>query len=189
MTYQPLLDGFEEVFHHPATEPHQDLLQFPQIDTDVLRYHGKQFGRAGELLVESVLLSVGVQSVGVAEHLPFDYVVFLDQGVLRVQVKTATRPRANCFNFNVSHGYHRSPGGVRGYAENDYDLLALVCLSENVVKFTADRRRSQIIGIEEIEGLRRRPGSSFESALTGLGVDQMAPAAAGPLPFCYQGGA
>ncbi|MEQ5828861.1 hypothetical protein J3456_15970 [Sulfitobacter sp. NFXS29] len=185
MTHQPLLAGFEEVFHAPLSEPPQDLLQFPQIDTDALRYHGKQFGRAGELLVESVLLSVGVQSVSVAEHLPFDCLVFLSQGVLRVQVKTATRPRANCFNFNISRGYHRSPGGVRGYAEDDYDLLALVCLSENVVKFTADRRRSQIIGIDEIEVLRRRPGSSFESALADLGVDQMAPAPVGPVPFCY----
>jgi hypothetical protein len=189
MTHQPTLVGFEEVFHAPLSEPHQDLLQFPQIDTDALRCHGKQYGRAGELLVESVLLSVGVQSVGVAEHLPFDCVVFLRQGVLRVQVKTATRPRANCFNFNISHGYHRSPGGVRRYAENDYDLLALVCLSENVVKFTADRRRSQTIGVEEVEKLRRRPGASFEAALSEVGVDQMAPAPAGPLPFCYQGGA
>ncbi|UWR35623.1 hypothetical protein K3759_19630 (plasmid) [Sulfitobacter sp. W027] len=185
MTYQPTLVGFEEVFRAPSSAAQQDLLQFPKIDTETLRYHGKQFGRAGELLVESVLLSLGLQSVNVAEHAPFDCVVFLTQGVLRVQVKTAIRPRANCFNFNISHGYHRSPGGVRRYAENDYDLLALVCLSENVVKFTADRRRSQIIGIEEIEGLRRRPGSSFESALADLGVDQMAPAPVGPVPFCY----
>lgn len=185
MTHQPTLVGFEEVFHHPATEPHQNLLQFPKIDTETLRSNGKQYGRAGELLVESVLLSVGVQSVSVAEHLPFDCVVFLSQGVLRVQVKTATRPRANCFHFNVSHGYHRSPGGVRRYAENDYDLLALVCLSENVVKFTADRRRSQAIGVEEVERLRRRPGASFETALSELGVDQQAPAPAGPIPFCY----
>ena len=185
MTYQPLLDGFEEVFHAPLSEPHHDLLQFPKLDAETLRYHGKQFGRAGELLVESVLLSVGVQSVGVAEHLPFDCVVFLSQGVLRVQVKTATRPRANCFNFNISRGYHRSPAGVRRYSDGDYDLLALVCLSENVVKVSADRQRSQLVGIEEIEGLRRRPGSSFESALADLGVDQMAPAPVGPVPFCY----
>lgn len=185
MTYQPLLDGFEEVFHAPATEPYQDLLQFPKVDTETLRCHGKQFGRAGELLVESVFLSLGLHCVGVAEHLPFDCVVFLDQGVLRVQVKTATRQRANCFNFNISHGYHRSPTGVRRYSQNDYDLLALVCLSENVVKFTADRRRSQVVGIEEIERLRRQPGASFVAALAALGVDQMAPAPAGPVPFCY----
>lgn len=185
MTHQPLLAGLEDVFRHPSTARHADLLQFPQIDTDTLRHHGKEFGRAGELLVESVLLSLGVQSVSVAEHSPFDCVVFLKQGVLRVQVKTATRPRAGCFNFNVSRGYHRSPHGVRRYSESDFDLLALVCLSENVVKFTADRRRSQTIGIEEVESLRRRPGLSFEAALSDLGVDQMAPASAGLMPFCY----
>lgn len=185
MTHQPLLDGFEEVFHAPSSAPHHDLLQFPKLDAETLRYHGKKFGRAGELLVESVFLSLGVHSVGVAEHLPFDCVVFLEQGVLRVQVKTATRQRAGCFNFNVSRGYHRSPGGVRGYAENDYDLLALVCLSENVVKFSADRRRAQVVGIEEVERLRRQPGASFVAALSALGVDQMAPAPAGPVPFCY----
>ncbi|WP_339638982.1 hypothetical protein [uncultured Sulfitobacter sp.] len=185
MTYQPLLVGFEDVFDAPSIEPHHDLFQFPEIDAETLRSNGKQYGRAGELLVESVLLSVGVQSVGVAEHLPFDCVVFLSQGVLRVQVKTATRPRANCFNFNISRGYHRSPAGVRRYSDGDYDLLALVCLSENVVKFSADRQRSQLVGIEEIERLRRRPGASFEAALSELGVDQMTPAPAGPLPFCY----
>ncbi|UWR35252.1 hypothetical protein K3759_17475 (plasmid) [Sulfitobacter sp. W027] len=185
MTHQPTLVGFEEVFHAPSSEPHHDLLQFPKLDAETLRYHGKQFGRAGELLVESVLLSLGLQSVNVAEHAPFDCVVFLTQGVLRVQVKTAIRPRANCFNFNISHGYHRSPAGVRRYSQNDYDLLALVCLSENVVKFTADRRRSQTIGVEEVEKLRRRPGASFEAALSEVGVDQMAPAPTGPMPFCY----
>ena len=185
MTHQPLLSGFEELVHPSSAPLQQDLLQFPEIDPDTRRFHGKQFGRAGELLVESVLLSLGVQSVGVAEHLPFDCVVFLGQGVLRVQVKTATRPRSGRFNFNVSRGYHRSPAGVRRYSENDFDLLALVCLSENVVKFSADRRRSQTIGVEEIAGLRRRPGASFENALSDLEVDQMGPAPAGPLPSCY----
>jgi hypothetical protein len=58
-------------------------------------------------------------------------------------------------------------------------------LSENVVKFTADRRRSQSIGVEEIAALRRRPGASFEAAMSDLGVDQMPPAPAGLMPFCY----
>jgi len=185
MSHQPTLVGLEEVFNRPLTTPHQDLLQFPDVDTDTRRYHGKQYGRAGELLVESVFLSLGLQSVGVAEHSPFDCVVFLEQGVLRVQVKTVTRPRGGCFNFNVSRGYHRSPAGVRKYSDNDFDLLALVCLSENVVKFTADRRRSQSIGVEEIAALRRQPGASFEAALADIGVDQMPPAPVGLMPFCY----
>ncbi len=185
MTYQPTLAGLEEIFRRPLTPPQPDLLQFPEIDTETLRYHGKQFGRAGELLVESTLLRFGLQSVSLPEHLPFDYAVLHERGLIRVQVKTASRLRDGRYHFTISKGYHRSPAGVRGYSQADYDLLALVGLSENVVKFTADRRRSQSIGVEEIEELRRRPGASFEYALEELGVDQMAPAPAGPMPFCY----
>ena len=53
------------------------------------------------------------------------------------------------------------------------------------MKFTADRRRSQSIGVEEIAALRRRPGASFEAALADLGVDKMPPAPVGLMPFCY----
>lgn len=185
MTYQPPLAGLEDVFQLPLPAQNTKLLQFPRIDTETLRRHGKLFGRAGELLVESVLLRLGLESVSLPEHLPFDYAVLHGRGIIRVQVKTASRPRDGSFNFSISKGYHRSPGGVREYSREDFDLLALVALSEDVVKFTADRRRSQVIGMDEIEDLRRCPGASFESALTEMGMDQRPPSPSNTMPFCY----
>lgn len=165
MTFQPTLAGFEELFAPIFPSQNEDLRDFPDVKSEALKTHGKELGRAGELLVESTLLRIGYQSISVSEHLPFDCVVLQPQGLIRIQVKTAARPRSACYNFNISKGYHRSPGGVRGYAESDFDLLALVALSDNVVKFSSDRRRSQSIGLDEVAGLRQRPGLSFEAAL------------------------
>lgn len=185
MTYQPPLAGLEDVFQLQLPAHTSELLRFPQVDTDTLRRHGKLFGRAGELIVESVLLRLGLACVSVPEYLPFDCAMLHARGIIRVQIKTASRPRDDGFHFSISKGYHRSPRGVRQYDQGDFDLLALVGLSEDVVKFTADRRRSQVIGADEIEVLRRRPGASLEAALSDLGVDQMSHSSAGPLPFCY----
>ncbi len=185
MTHQPPLRGLEDVFRPDLPVQNTELMHFPNVDSDTLKHHGKQIGRAGELLVESILLRMGLPSVSPAEFMPVDFFVFHEIGILRVQVKTAARVNNGCYQFNISHGYHRSPRGVRRYAETDFDLLALVGLQDNVVKFSVDRRRSQTIGIEEIEGLRRKPGASFESALADLGGDQLAPAPVGPMPFCY----
>lgn len=168
MTFQPTLAGFEELFAPIFPPQNEDLRDFPDVTSDALKIHGKELGRAGELLVESTLLRLGHQSISVAEYLPFDCIVLHPQGLIKIQVKTAARPRSACYNFNISRGYHRSPTGVRSYSDTDYDLLALVALSDNVVKFSAERRRSQNIGLDEIAGLRIRPGETFEAALEDL---------------------
>lgn len=168
MTFQPTLAGFEELFAPIFPPQSEDLRNFPDVTSDALKVHGKELGRAGELLVESTLLRLGHQSISVAEHLPFDCVVLHPRGLIRIQVKTAARPRNDSYHFNISRGYHRSPTGVRTYADTDYDLLALVALSDNVVKFSSERRRSQNIGLDEIAGLRTRPGEAFEAALEDL---------------------
>ena len=185
MPYQPTLAGFEDVFCPDLPAQCKKLLHFPHVEPSVLKHHGKELGRAGELLVESVFLRLGLQSVPLAEHLPFDCVVFHGPGLIRVQVKTAARPRGDCYHFNVSRGYHRSPAGVRQYAAGDFDLLALVGLTDNVVKFSADRQRGQVIGVDEVDRLQRRPGASFEQALEDLGIVQTGSPAAGPMPYCY----
>ncbi|MGJ8547518.1 MAG: group I intron-associated PD-(D/E)XK endonuclease [Sulfitobacter sp.] len=185
MTYQPPLAGMEDVFRSHFPTQLTELLQFPNVSPGLLKHHGKAIGRAGELLVESTFLRIGLQSVSLAEHLPFDCVVLHSRGLIRVQVKTSARPRDGSYHFNVLRGYHRSPAGVRQYAEGDFDLLALVALSDNVVKFSADRQRAQAIGLDEVDGLRRQPGASYEQALEDLGMDQAGSSEASPLPFCY----
>lgn len=168
MTFQPPLVGMEELFAPIFPPQNEDLRHFPNVSSDALKIHGKELGRAGELLVESTLLRLGHQTISVAEHLPFDCVVLHPHRLVRIQVKTAARPRKDCYNFNISKGYHRSPGGVRRYEATDFDLLALVALSDNVVKFSAERGRSQSIGLDEISSLRQRPCTTFEAALEEL---------------------
>lgn len=78
-------------------------------------------------------------------------------------------------NFHVLKGYHRSPTGVRHYDQDDFDIVGLVALSENVVKFTTDRRQSHRIALSEIESLRATPCASFDRAMKDLGLsDSMA---------------
>jgi hypothetical protein len=185
MTHQPPLRGLEDVFRPDLPVHNTELMHFPNVGSDTLKHHGKQIGRAGELLVESILLRMGLPSVSPAEFMPVDFFVFHEIGILRVQVKTAARAKNGCYQFNISHGYHRSPRGVRRYAETDFDLLALVGLQDNVVKFSSDRRRSQSIGVDEVDRLRRRPGESFEQALDALGVVQTRDPAVAPMQFCY----
>ncbi len=180
MTFQPPLVGLEDLFAPIFPPQNLDLRCFPDVSSDALKAHGKELGRAGELLVESTLLRIGLSSVSVAEHLPFDCVLLHSDGLIRIQVKTAARPRNACYNFNISRGYHRSPGGVRDYADTDFDLLALVALSDNVVKFSADRRRSQSVGIDEVGTLRQQPGASFHRALEELRITRDETPTAGP---------
>lgn len=185
MTYQPPLRGLEDVFRSDLPVQNTELMHFPDVGSDTLKHHGKLIGRAGELLVESVLLRMGLPSISPAEFMPVDFFVFHTNDILRVQVKTAARAKSGSYQFNISHGYHRSPRGVRRYAETDFDLLALVGLQDNVVKFSADRKRSQSIGMDEVDRLRRCPGKSLERALDALGVVQAGVPAVGPTLNCH----
>lgn len=177
MTYQPLLAGWEDALRLPGPPKQTALLQFPNVDADILKRHGKEIGRAGERLVESILCRLGLNCQLVDEHQAYDCVVFLRSSYLRVQIKTAARPRNGRYHCNVAKGYHGSPNGVRRYDESDYDLLALVGLQDNVVKFSADRARSQFIGLDEVDLLRRRPAASYLRALGELGLDGIAASA------------
>ncbi|QFT99833.1 hypothetical protein FIU85_21115 (plasmid) [Roseovarius sp. THAF8] len=171
MKKQPPLRGFEELF--ASEEPSscsEDLRNFPNLSRDTLTRNAKFFGLAGEYFVDSILFRFGHHTSGLAEMLPVDRMVYCSNNVLRLQVKTACRPRNGYFHFNLKKGYHGSPSGVRNYEPGDFDLVALVALSENVVKFTADRHQSHRIALSEIEKLRARPCASFEHAVADLGL-------------------
>jgi hypothetical protein len=177
MTYQPILSGWEDDLRLPGPAKQTALLQFPNVDADTLTRHGKQLGRSGELLVESTLCRVGIDCHLMPEHLAYDCVIFHGRLTVRVQVKTAARPRDGRYHYSISKGYRGSPSGVRRYDEGDYDLLALVGLQDNVVKFSADRTRGQFIGLDEVDLLRRRPAASYLRALGELGLDGIAASA------------
>ncbi|GGH64002.1 hypothetical protein GVY41_19795 [Frigidibacter albus] len=151
------------------------LWSFPDLDTGTLCHHAKILGEAGERFVDSMLLRLGLLPLALPEHSSADRLVLHPSAVLKLQIKTATAHRANAWHFNISKGYNHSPGGLRPYAAGDFDLLALVVLPENVVRFSRDRRSSQRIMRSEIAGLRADPRASLEEAMLALGLAAPAP--------------
>lgn len=170
MTYQPLLRGFEALFEPPAADASPDIRDYPDVSTEALTAHAKWVGAAGEALVDSLLLRSGIYTAQLPETLPADRLVYHAGRPLRLQVKSTTHPRRGGYTFNVLRGYHRAPSGVRGYAESDFDLLALVVLPENVAKFTAEKALSHRILHREIAPLRAQPLRSLDHALAALGI-------------------
>lgn len=184
MSFRPLLSGLDVLSGPQTPPPGHALRDFPHVSRHALSQNAKWIGRAGELLVESVLLRIGLVSAQLPEFMPADCIVYHPSRLLSVQVKTCSRPRDGAFHFNVSKGYHRSPTGVRRYDRGDYDLLALVALSENVVKFTADRQQTQSFQAAEVARLRAYPRRSLDAALEehGLASRNAVPADTTPTP-------
>ncbi len=170
MSFQPLLSGLDALSEPQTPPPGHALRDFPNVPRQALSKNAKWIGRAGELLVESVLLRIGLVSAQLPEFMPADCIVYHPVAFLSVQIKTCSKPRDGAFRFNISKGYHRSPNGVRRYDRGDYDLLALVALSENVVKFTADRQQTQSFQCAEIAKLRAYPRRSLDDALEEIGL-------------------
>lgn len=170
MPKQPPLSGFEELFSSPPTCT-DDIRGFPDLPRNTLTRNAKWFGLAGEYLVDSILLRFKIYTSHLPEMLPADRIVHLPDGNnLRLQVKTCCRPRNGYFHFTLAKGYHRSPTGVKRYEDSDFDLVALVALSENAIKFTADRHQSQKVALDEIHALRADPCASLERAIDDLGL-------------------
>lgn len=171
MIKQPPLSGFEELLSSPPPKQTDDIRDFPDLSRGTITRNAKWFGLSGEYLVDSILLRFGIYTSHLPEMLPADRIVHLPEGGnLRLQIKTCCRPRNGFFHFNLTKGYHRSPTGVKRYEDTDFDLVALVALSENALKFTADRRQSQKISLDEIYALRADPCESLESAIADLGL-------------------
>lgn len=171
MSKQPLLSGFETLFASPVDNtPTNDIRDFPNLSRDIMTRYGKWIGLSGEYLVDSILLRFGIYTSQLPEMLPADRIVYHPTGDLRLQIKTCCRARDGFFHFNLSKGYHRSPTGVKNYEDADFDLVALVALSENAVKFSANRQQSQRIAISEIETLRADPCGSLDLAIDDLSL-------------------
>jgi len=176
---QPPLSGFEALFASQAANTSSgDLRQFPKLSRDTLTRNAKWFGLSGEHLVDSILLRFGIYTSQLPEVLPADRIVYHPYGDLRLQIKTCCRPRSGYFHFSLTKGYHRSPTGIKSYALDDFDIVALVALSENAVKFTAGRQQSHRIALSEIDALRRDPCGSLEQAMDDLRLSTASPSLA-----------
>lgn len=175
MPLQPFLPGLSAP-ETPSSASHMSasLLHYPDVRSDVLCENAKTLGHAAELLVESVFARLGVPAASFAEYSRFDRMIWIGSTCLRVQIKGRHRMTGGAYHFDIKRGYQRGPTGTRDYDQGDFDLLALVGLPDDVVKFTARWARSHVIRCEEIHGLRAYPGASLRQALVDLDVNSVA---------------
>ncbi len=136
MAIQPTLSGLllPSTISLPDT---QDLRDWPHIPAEVVCRHAKQLGAAGEALFDSQMLCFGEIGLPVPEFLSFDRVLLRSPQLLRVQIKTVTMPSDHGYAVTPRKGYRGSPQGMRAYEADEYDLLAIVILSEGVIRYSA----------------------------------------------------
>lgn len=161
----------------PATPPElpeqlfnaqTDLFHYPAVSSCHLKHYAKSIGAAGEALFDSYMLRLGEQPFAAPESLPFDRLLWRKNSMVRVQIKTCTRMRDGAYHFSITRGYHGGPQGVRPYADDQYDILALVILPLNLIYFTATKSRTVQVIEGMLSALRHSPRASFDTALAQL---------------------
>lgn len=169
MPFQPDLPGLLTPVIQSPERQNTSLESFPDVSSRTLSHYAKVIGRAGELFVDSLLTRYGELILAVPEDQPFDRLIRRGERVLTLQIKTSARAVGGVFKFAMKKGYSGSTYGIRGYSPEDYDIAALVALPENVVMFSADRRESHRIGVDQIGALRADPRASYLRALEDIG--------------------
>ncbi len=147
------------------------LATYPDTPVEDLCRHAKILGRAAEQLVDSLLTRLGERVYPADEHERHDRLLILPSGAsLRLQVKTrhAQTDRGD-YIFTLRQRSERGCTGRGPYQPHDFDILAMVALTEGVVRFSADWQLRQIIHASEIPELRRHPRRSLDAALARLG--------------------
>lgn len=176
MTIQPTLPGLLLPVPRPTTTPARpdlgELRDFPQISSTAKTVFAKRLGTAAEQLCDSILNRCGIDTIPMAEFSAYDRVIRIDTRELRLQIKTRLSAWSGRFEFRVAHGNPRHASGVRAYADDAFDLVALVVLHENVVKFSASKAQRQCVALSEVAGLRARPFASLDAALRNLEIEK-----------------
>ncbi|OYU20088.1 MAG: hypothetical protein CFE34_01820 [Rhodobacteraceae bacterium PARR1] len=142
------------------------LIHYPHVPSAVRCGHAKAIGKAGERLVDSLLLRWGFRSIEADESEAFDRFLPHQEALLRLQIKTVTQAHQGCFSFAMQQGYGPSPQGRRDYAEDAFDLAALVILPANAVAFTARKLPVHRVSAAVIPRLQERPQETLIAALS-----------------------
>jgi hypothetical protein len=145
-----------------------DLSQYPNVTPATICRHARLIGRAGEALLDSILLRHGLFPSPLPSGASADRLVPLARRSLRLQIKTRTRPSERGYHFKMQKGYRLSPGGCRGYDPGDYDIAALVALPINTIMFSAARTASILMPLDQLPRLARKPLESLEAAVAEL---------------------
>jgi hypothetical protein len=145
-----------------------DLVGFPDIDSMSVSRRARLLGLAGECLVDSILLRLGLLPSTMPEGAPSDRVIAFAHRSVRLQIKTSAKPDARGYVFRMQKGYRGSPGGRRPYVAGDFDIAALVALPHNAVMFSAALSPTILMRFDDIPQLRRNPLASLDQALGAL---------------------
>ena len=172
MLEQPCLPGLDapDIISDTRNSDHK-MMRYPDLTGEVLCNRAKELGLAAEFFVDSILTRLGVPAAQFGEHSAFDRLIWVGGRCLRLQVKSRHRMSEYGYTFEIRKGYQRGPVGTRPYDKDEFDLLALVGLPHDVVRFTAEWRPQHRIAAREIPGLRARPGLSLAKAIEDLGLD------------------
>lgn len=147
------------------------LASYPNVTTEDLCRYAKFLGASAELLVDSLFMRLGERAFPMPEHERCDRALILPNGTpIRIQVKTRhTQNDRGDYIFTLRQRSERGCTGRGPYEPQDFDILAMAVLTENVIRFTADWHLRQVIHASEITELRRNPRRSLDAALARLG--------------------
>lgn len=142
-------------------------------------------GIAAEHLVCADLLSNGFHAFRTEQVCPFDVAVTIGSRLLRVQVKGSRCARRfpqhdqrhiTGYFFSVRHGKR----GSRAYADDAFDLLALVALDTKQIAYVPRRDAKQSMQFP-VFGSRSSRGKRFDAFTIGLAISRLAPQTGGAL--------
>ncbi len=103
-------------------------------------------GEAGANLVLSKLQGWGIPTQVAMPGIAYDLIADVPGlDLLRIQVKTRSKPKGQCCSFAMSRGFYYSKAGMFDYTRDDFDLAAFVCLSIGAVFFRASPVRSATV--------------------------------------------
>jgi len=142
-----------------------DLASFPDVESITASRRARLLGLAGEYLVDSLLLRVGLFPSPMPDGAPSDRVIAFACRSIRLQIKTSAKPGPRGYTFRMQKGYRCSPAGRRPYAAGDFDIAALVALPHNAVMFSAAQSPTILMRFDSLGELKRTPLASLDQAL------------------------
>lgn len=149
----------------PISPMPADMRNFPNVSRSTRRAHGKFIGAAGEYLVDSILTRYGLVPWTAPDLHRADRLIEVCGQAVLVQIKTISAPANGVCSFLMQHGNAHAGKGIRPYAEDAFNIAALVVLSHNAVKFVPNVARSFRLFDSELPDLVNDPVKSLEFSI------------------------
>lgn len=119
-----------------------ELLPDHLVGYDNMTSDDLELGKAAEHLVCADLIMQGYRAFLSDQGLPYDILVDVDGGFVRVQVKATRKPKNPSPEHRSSPGYffhlrRAGKGGRRRYPRNAFDVYALVAMDRQAIAYLA----------------------------------------------------